>query len=185
MNPWRFEFELPDFAAEVVAAFPPVFSDAASRMDLVIRLAEANIARGGGPFGAAVFDLDSGRLVAPGVNRVVDANCSVLHAEMVALLLAQQQLSTYDLTRAGRMVLATSAEPCCQCFGALPWAGLARLEYGATREDVEAIGFDEGPKPADWWEALAARGIEVAGPLSRDAARAVLTRYADAGRPIY
>ena len=59
-------------------------------MALAIELSRQNVDRGGGgPFGAAVFDRDSGRLVAAGVNRVVPQSCSVTHAEMVVIMIAQ------------------------------------------------------------------------------------------------
>jgi tRNA(Arg) A34 adenosine deaminase TadA len=106
----------------------------------------------GGPFGAAVFEEQSGRLLATGVNLVVAAGCSLLHAEVVALLLAQQRLGRFDLGGEGLPVceLVTSAEPCAMCFGAVLWSGVKSLVCAARREDVERLGFDEGPKPVDW-----------------------------------
>ncbi|HET7479564.1 MAG TPA: nucleoside deaminase, partial [Rubrobacteraceae bacterium] len=39
------------------------------RMRLVIELSRLNVEHGtGGPFGAAIFDLETNRLVAPGIN---------------------------------------------------------------------------------------------------------------------
>ena len=56
------------------------------RMALAIQLARRNVELDtGGPFGAAVFD-GAGRLIAAGVNRVVQHNCSVAHAEMMAFM---------------------------------------------------------------------------------------------------
>ena len=154
-------------------------------MTAVIALAEENVRRGGGPFGAAVFDCAGGRCVAVGVNRVVDGRCSHLHAEMVALARAQQALGTHDLATAGRFVLFTSVEPCAMCLGAVVWSGVARLVCRATGADAEGVGFDEGPKPADWPDALAQRGIRVRRQLLRPRARAVLFAYAAAGGWIY
>ena len=147
-------------------------------MRLAVELARRNVESDtGGPFGAAVFELDSGRLVAPGVNRVIPACCSVAHAETMAIMLAQSRLGTFDLRSLGSYELVTSAEPCAMCYGALPWSGIRRLVYGATREDVTAIGFDEGDKPAEWARALEARGIEVVHALLREEAREALQRY--------
>ena len=154
-------------------------------MAAVIALAEENVQRGGGPFGAAVFDCVDGRCVAVGVNRVVAGRCSHLHAEMVALARAQQALGTHDLATAGRFVLFTSVEPCAMCLGAVVWSGVARLVCGATGADAEGVGFDEGPKLADWPGALAQRGIRVRRQLLRPRARAVLRAYAAAGGLIY
>ena len=68
-----------------------VLADREDRMRLAIRLASENVARGtGGPFGAAVIERDTGRVVSVGVNVVVPSGCSLAHAEAMALALAQQ-----------------------------------------------------------------------------------------------
>ena len=69
------------------------------RMSLAISLASRNVERGGGgPFGAAIFGRYSGKFVSAGVNLVVQENCSVFHAEIVAIMLAQKRLGTFDLS---------------------------------------------------------------------------------------
>src|SRR5947207_4729259 len=49
----------------------------------------------GGPFGAAVFETASGRLVAAGVNSVTRLQNCVLHAEVVAIMLAQHRVRSF------------------------------------------------------------------------------------------
>lgn len=157
-------------------------------MALVVELAAENARRGsGGPFGAAVFERRSGRLVAAGVNRVVASGLSSAHAEMLAIALAQRARRSFDLGAPGRpaLDLVTSSEPCAMCFGAIPWSGVTRLVCGARARDAEAIGFDEGPKPRAWIAALEARGIAVVRDVRRAEAVAVLRAYADAGGAIY
>lgn len=179
---------LPDWVEELVGDPARAYPDPEERMRLAVELARWNVERGtGGPFGAAVFELSTFRLVAPGVNRVVPEFCSVAHAETMAIMLAQKRLGTYDLGAAGLpdCELAASAEPCAMCFGALPWSGVRRLAYGAAREEVAAIGFDEGDKPAGWAAALAARGIEVVHGVLSAEARAVLELYRRTGGAIY
>jgi tRNA(Arg) A34 adenosine deaminase TadA len=155
------------------------------RMSLVIELARTNVARQtGGPFGAAVFDVDTGKLIAPGVNLVVSTHAALAHAEMLAIALAGQALESFDLgVRATELV--SSTEPCAMCLGAIPWSGVARLVCGARDEDARRIGFDEGDKPADWIGLLGRRGIEVVQDVFRSEATAVLEGYARAGGPIY
>jgi tRNA(Arg) A34 adenosine deaminase TadA len=158
------------------------------RMALVLDLARRNIdADTGGPFAAGVFDTTSGRLIAPGLNRVVPLNCSVAHAEITAIILAQKILNTYDLGGAGLppMELVSTTEPCAMCLGAVVWSGVRRLVCGARDEDARRIGFDEGPKPADWVAALERRGIAVVRDVARDDAISVLQHYAAAGGIIY
>jgi tRNA(Arg) A34 adenosine deaminase TadA len=164
------------------------YLDADRRMRLAIELARRNVEHGtGGPFGAAVFEEQSGRLLAVGVNLVVTAGCSLLHAEVVALLLAQQRLGRFDLGGEGLPAceLVTSAEPCVMCFGAVLWSGVKRLVCAARQEDVERLGFDEGPKPVDWPCELERRGITIARDVCRDEAVAVLNHYVAAAGPIY
>jgi len=157
------------------------------RMRLVIELARQNVEqKTGGPFAAAVFD-HQGNLIAPGVNMVVSANCSVLHAEIVAIALAQKILGRYDIGDGGKLHydLVTSAEPCAMCLGAVPWSGISRIICGARGEDTQRIGFDEGAKPVNWINQLEGRGITVMRDILRQKAIEVLEEYKASGGPIY
>jgi len=159
--------------------------DDRGRLDEVIALAGENVRRrSGGPFAAAVYDESSGARLAAAVNVVLAAHCSLAHAETLALALAQQSAGCWSLA-GRRCVLVSSAEPCAMCLGALCWSGVTRLLFAAARADVERIGFDEGPRPAHWRTALRQRGITVAGPCRRAAARRVLDDYAAGSGPIY
>lgn len=181
------KWSLPDWLSRmklVGAKFPSLIE----RMNLVIDLASRNVARRtGGPFAAAVFEQDSGRLVAPGVNMVIPTACSHAHAEMVALAMAQRKLRTYDLGGVGlpRHELVNSCEPCAMCFGAIPWSGVRRVVCAASSEDARAIGFDEGPRPANWIQELEQRQITVTTGIRRAAARQVLRIYKKTGGTIY
>jgi tRNA(Arg) A34 adenosine deaminase TadA len=169
-----------------------VYATDAEKVALAIELSKRNIESGsGGPFGAAVFGPDD-RVIAVGVNRVVPHACSVAHAEMMAYMLAQGRTQRLRLNRdaddnaIAPIALATSSQPCCQCFGATIWAGIDRLLIGARSEDVESLTeFDEGPLPADWVGELGKRGIEVVRDIERDAARAVLRAYGEGGGARY
>ncbi len=179
---------LPDWLDAFLPPAERVYASREERMGLVIDLARLNIQRSsGGPFAAAIFDLASGKLLAPGVNLVVDGHCSVAHAELVALMLAQQLAGCHDLGGPGlpSCELVTSTEPCAMCLGALPWSGIISLVCGARDEDARAIGFDEGDKPADWPATLQRRGIAVYRDVCALQARAVLQQYRDRGGPIY
>jgi len=108
------------------------------------------------------------------------------HAEMIAITMAQQAEGRYDLGGAVAVYeLVTSAEPCAMCLGAVPWSGVRRVICGARGDDACAIGFDEGPKPADWPGELRKRGIEVTMDVLRQEARAVLRQYVETGGIIY
>lgn len=183
MLPLQIHLTLPPWASDLADVNRRYQSDE-ERVALAIELARKNVEEDtGGPFGAAVFNTHSGRLVAVGVNRAVPQNCSVAHAEMLAIMIAQQRLSQHRMNSAGgHYALATSAQPCCQCYGAMVWAGIDELLIGARSADVEELtGFDEGPLPSDWIGELTRRDIIVRRDILRDAARAVLASYGLSG----
>lgn len=179
---------LPGWVEEALPDPERTYPTEEDRMRLVVELSQLNVDHGtGGPFGAGVFDLSTGRLVAPGVNLVASFNLSFAHAEMVALMVAQRVVGHYDLGGEGMPAreLVASTEPCSMCLGATPWSGVRRLVCGAREEDARAIGFDEGPKMADWVAALERRGISVVRDVCRTEAAAVLRHYAESGGAIY
>jgi tRNA(Arg) A34 adenosine deaminase TadA len=163
-----------------------------AKVELAVALSRTNIEAGtGGPFGAAVFGPDD-RIIAIGVNRVLPHSCSLAHAETMAYMLAQQRTQRARLNedavgdRIGPITLATSSQPCCQCYGATVWAGIDRLLVGARSEDVESLTeFDEGPLPADWVGELERRGIAVVRDVHREAACDVLRAYGESGGERY
>ncbi|GLQ47123.1 tRNA-specific adenosine deaminase [Dyella lipolytica] len=182
MLPLQIHLTLPPWIEEVADASRRYLTDE-ERMELAIELSRRNIQHGsGGPFGAAVFD-EHGRLIAAAANRVVPQTCSVAHAEMLAYMAAQQRLASYRLNeQGGHYTLATSSQPCCQCYGATVWAGVDTLLIGARAEDVEELTeFDEGPLPADWVGELERRGIAVRRDILRNQARSVLAEYGATG----
>jgi len=181
-----FSFELPDWVRQRVPANLVLFSVEA-RMQFVLGLAREQVRRGsGGPFAAAVFGPEH-ELLSVGVNLVEPVQCSLLHAEMVAIALAQKALGRYDLGDGGKFdcELVTSTEPCAMCFGAVPWSGVSRLVCGARDADARAIGFDEGDKLPEWQQALEQRGITVMRDVLRADAAAILQEYASKGGLIY
>jgi tRNA(Arg) A34 adenosine deaminase TadA len=179
---------LPGWTQMFIANAARNYPTADERMRLVIRLAQLNIEhQTGGPFGAGIFESRTGRLIAIGVNLVESANCSIAHAEMVAIAVAQQAAGSYDLgsEEGTAYELVTSAEPCAMCLGAIPWSGVQNLVCGARDEDARRIGFDEGAKPDHWVESLESRGIRVLRDVLREQAQAVLLDYQKRGGLIY
>lgn len=187
MPPLQLHLTLPVWLHEY--PFATSYPSDAAKVALAVALSKRNVdAASGGPFGAALFGPDD-RLIAIGINRVIPQNCSVAHAEMMAFMLAQQRMQRARLnenpdgSHYGPITLATSSQPCCQCYGASIWAGIDRLLIGARSEDVEALTeFDEGPLPTDWIGELQQRGIEVVRDIEREAACAVLRDYGQSGQ---
>ena len=158
------------------------------RMKLAIALSEQNVLHGtGGPFGAAIFRGDDHRLVAVGVNRVEPLHNSTLHAEMVAIMLAEHAVGSLTLNapHLPPHELYSSCSPCAMCLGAVLWSGVRRVEWGAVREDAMEIGFDEGPVFPDSHKYLRDRGVELVEGTLRDEAKAVLQLYSRQSGLIY
>ena len=161
---------------------------AEERMRLAIALAKENVRQAtGGPFGAAVFEMETGRLVSVGMNRVVPLRNSTLHAEVVALMMAQRRVGSFTLRAEGLPAheLVTSCDPCAMCLGATLWSGVHRLVCGANREDATRLNFEEGPVFPESYRYIEERGVQVVRGVLREEARAVLQAYRDQGGVIY
>ena len=167
--------------------FPLVSNE--ERMRFVLKLTLQNIEKTtGGPFGAAVFERESGQLVSVGVNVVLNQGCSAAHAEMMAIMLAQQELGTHDLGIAElpEFQLVTSGKMCAMCLGSVVWSGVREVLASAQPEDVENIvGFDEGPAPADYDQQLEKRGISIISSFLREEGCEVLKRYVELEGVVY
>lgn len=158
------------------------------RMRVAIAVARENVEHEtGGPFGAAVFERDTGRLISVGMNSVVRLNNCTLHGEMVAFMMAQHRLQSFTLGAPGMPVheLFTSCEPCAMCLGATLWSGVKRLVYGATREDAARLDFEEGPVFPESHQYLIDRGISIVRTVLRGEAQAVLEAYRTRNGKIY
>jgi tRNA(Arg) A34 adenosine deaminase TadA len=183
-----FQLALPAWITTFLEQQLKTFTTPEARIDLVTTLAQLNIQQGtGGPFGAGIFRTDTHQLVAPGVNLVLTSHSSIAHAEIVAIMMAQQTLESHDLGAMGlaQHELVTSCEPCTMCLGAICWSGVRHLICGARGSDAEAVGFDEGPKPANWVTELEQRGITVTMDIGRTKASSVLQRYIQNGGEVY
>ena len=179
--------EYPEWVGSVVDCERPYATDD-DRMRVAIAVSRANVERAsGGPFGAAIFEIDSGRLVAVGMNSVVRHNNCTLHGEMVAFMMAQQRVGSFTLNAPSLPAheLHTSCEPCAMCLGATLWSGVRRVVYGAAREDASRLNFEEGPVFPESYRYLEDRGIRIVRHVLRDEARAVLELYRTKSGKIY
>ncbi|MCZ2860765.1 nucleoside deaminase [Blastococcus sp. VKM Ac-2987] len=103
-----------------------------------VELATANVAAGGGPFGAVIVRGDV--VVATGVNRVTRDLDPTAHAEVTAIRAACRELGDFAL---GGCTLYTSCEPCPMCATSALWARLDRVVFAANRHDAADGGFDD------------------------------------------
>ena len=185
----QLSLNLPPWVGAFLSDYVFPMADKLDRMRFVLALTERNIREGtGGPFGAAVFERDSGNLVSVGVNVVMATECSAAHAEMMALMLAQKKLGVYDLGQNGLPThqLVSSGKMCAMCLGSVCWSGVQEVVSSAEPEDVEGItGFDEGPTPPDYNAQLERRGIRLLPETLRDEGCRVLQLYVDLGGYVY
>ena len=181
--------QLPFWVEAFVKTYTFPIPDMLARVRFVLALTKCNILEGtGGPFGAAVFEKDSGNLISVGVNVVVDQGCSAAHAEMMSLMLAQKKLKNYDLAAQNLPAhqIVTSRKMCALCLGNVCWSGVKEVISSAEPEDVESItGFDEGPSPPDYNDQLRRRGVEILPEVLREEGCRLLQLYMDQGGQVY
>lgn len=92
----------------------------------------------GGPFGAVI--VKDKKIIAKAHNRVLKTNDPTAHAEINAIRKASKKLGTFDLSGC---VIYTTCKPCPMCLGAIFWARIQRVYYGATDKDAAKAGFDD------------------------------------------
>lgn len=107
-------------------------------MEMAAQIAEENVDRGGGPFGAVI--VRDGEVIATGANSVTLTNDPTAHAEVNAIREACRKLNDFSLRGC---VVYSSCEPCPMCLSALYWAGVSRIYYGNTQDDADAIDFSD------------------------------------------
>ena len=90
----------------------------------------------GGCFGSVI--VKDGVIVGEGYNTVTSDNDPTRHGEINAIKNTCKNMSTFDLSGCE---LYTSAYPCPMCLGAIMWANIKTVYYGATAEDTGNIGF--------------------------------------------
>uniref|UniRef100_A0A486XK10 Cytidine and deoxycytidylate deaminase family protein n=1 Tax=Rheinheimera sp. BAL341 TaxID=1708203 RepID=A0A486XK10_9GAMM len=186
MTKHQLTLDLPQWIDDVVD-WDKVYTTDDEKMALAVELSRQNVQRGtGGPFGSAIFSIDSGKLLSVGVNRVMPLHNSTAHGEMMAIMLAEHKLQSFSLAADGvKRELFTSCEPCAMCLGGTLWSGVKRLVCAATADDARAIGFDEGPVYDSSYDYLKNAGVEVVRMILRDKAKAVLDNYLTSGGTIY
>jgi tRNA(adenine34) deaminase len=97
--------------------------------------AERAFEEGEVPVGAVV--VYQGKVIGTGYNQVEKLKDPTAHAEMIALSAANQYLNEKYLNDC---VLYVTLEPCMMCAGALVWAKIKRIVFGAMEPKSGACG---------------------------------------------
>ena len=93
---------------------------------------------GASPIGCVI--VIDGEIVAEGHNEVGIRHDPTAHAEMVAIRRAGARLERDDLRGA---TLYSTLQPCGMCTMASIWSRIDRVVYGAGREDVHKMYFED------------------------------------------
>ena len=183
-----FTASLPAWLVPLVDGYGPLETHD-DRVALTNELAARNHVEGnGGPFAALVVDRATSSIVSVGVNVVLSTKKSSVHAEVMALSLAQEKLGAWDLgaSDAQDLELVVNWRPCTMCYGALVWSGVKHLVIAGDGPECEDLtGFDEGPMPADWIGELEKRGISVTIGVQREEAVEVFAEFGRSGATVY
>lgn len=101
-------------------------------------LAKMAVEHGNQPFGAVL--VKENQIVMGNENQIYTANDPTYHAE---LGLIRNYCSQTGITDLSDYTLYTSCEPCFMCSGAMVWARLGRMVFGAYDKDYcEIRGFE-------------------------------------------
>jgi len=140
-------------------------------MRQAIAAAQAALDAGDMPFGATLVDRGGALRWTARNHQVTRGDCTG-HAELVLVRDASAALGAEALR--GGTVYA-SGEPCAMCAGAMFWAGIPRVVFAASQDDISAaLGGDTLPIRSAAVYAGATPAVQVDGPLLADAAIAVL-----------
>lgn len=105
-------------------------------VDLALEYAQKAFEKDEIPVGAVVFDTKTFEVVSVAHNETVQAYDPLAHAEVVAIRAACAKLGVKQLV--GYSIFST-LEPCIMCAGAISWARLDAVYYGASDPKTGAI----------------------------------------------
>jgi guanine deaminase len=99
----------------------------------------------GRPFGAVIAR--DGQVIAEAHNEVIHLNDPTAHAEILVIRRAAAALGSRDLSVCDVYV---NGMPCPMCYSAMYWAGLRKLYYGCSAEQLaQIVGIDDAELYAD------------------------------------
>ena len=98
---------------------------------MMLAMREAEKARAAGEVPCGCVIVKDNRVIARGWNQVEALKDATAHAEMLALTAAMNELGAKYLPDC---TVYVTVEPCVMCSGAMCWAKIAKLVYGASEE---------------------------------------------------
>lgn len=137
-----------------------------------LELAMQSRHHGNHPFGAHLVIDD--QIVLSAENSVISDNNPTSHAETNLIRKAIAELSQEALAKA---TLYTSCEPCAMCTGAIYWAGVRRIVYALSSEELAKVAGGNGLAACREVLKGAEKEVEVAGPFMLEEALKVHEGY--------
>lgn len=142
-------------------------------MELSLKEAKQAALEGEVPVGAVV--VLGNKLISRDHNRSIQLKDPTAHAEILALRTAGQTLKNYRLKDTSVFV---TLEPCAMCAGALVWARVSRVVFGAWDEKTGAAGS----KVNLFQPGLFNHSVEVTGGVLEEPCREVLRDFFEVRR---
>lgn len=141
-------------------------------MKEAIRLSSEAVKHGNEPFGAVL--VKDNQIVFSNENQIYSAHDFTFHAEIGLIRRFSEETGITDLSD---YTLYSSCEPCFMCSGAMVWAKLGRLVYGASDIDLCSIINAQGSECSKIVFENSHWKPQVTAGVMRDESIAVLTEY--------
>ena len=131
--------------------------DHETHMQCAFELARTAVDRGDRPFGSVLVRDDE--IVMEASNRVRTESDVRRHPE---LHLAYRAMREFDPDERAETVMYTSTEPCPMCAGGLRYAGLGRVVYSVSNDEMSGFsGHDEPVRSSEILDGV----TDVVGPI--------------------
>lgn len=137
-----------------------------------IRLSECAVLHGNEPFGAVL--VKNNEIVFTNENQIYTKHDPTFHAEAG---LIRQFCTETGITDLSEYTMYSSCEPCFMCCGAMVWARLGRLVYGASDMDLCHVLGTQGAECSKTVFSLSGNKIQVTGGILREESLKVLQNY--------
>ncbi len=143
-------------------------------MNLAILASQQALENGDMPFGSSLVSKQGEVLIVDKNTQNSQKDCTA-HAEMVLIRNAQKTLPQGAMRGAS---IYASGEPCAMCTGAIFWAGIERIVYAASQDDIsQTLGGNTLPIHSLDVLSGSYPKVMVEGPFMRQAAIDVLQRF--------
>lgn len=141
-------------------------------MKEAIEVAKKAVEHGNEPFGAVL--VKNGEIVYKNENQIYTKNDFTEHAEIGLIRRFTQETGITDLSE---YTLYSSCEPCYMCSGAMVWAKLGKLVYGASDIDLCKILGENGNECSNIVFENLHHAPQVVGGVLREESIALLKEY--------